>query len=72
MLTQILVALFLIAAATFLFWLFASGKKKKKGVEVYRILGITPGGFHAWCLSNVGRIRKPTNAPELAHLLNLQ
>ena len=30
-------------------------------VEIYRINKITAGGFHCWCRSNVGTIRKPNN-----------
>ena len=30
-----------------------------------KIIEITPGGFHCWCESNVGRIRKSNeNVPE--------
>ena len=28
-------------------------------VEIYKIIRRTAGGFHSWCESNVGRIRKP-------------
>ncbi len=30
-------------------------------VEIYKILKTTAGGFHSWCESNVGIIRKPNN-----------
>ncbi|MDD5016166.1 MAG: hypothetical protein PHW73_13910 [Atribacterota bacterium] len=30
-------------------------------VRISKILRITAGGFHAWCESNVGIIRKPGN-----------
>ncbi len=31
-------------------------------VQINKILRITAGRFHCWCDSNVGVIRKPTNA----------
>ena len=31
-------------------------------VEIYKILRTTAGGFHSWCESNVGIIRKPNSA----------
>ena len=31
-------------------------------VLISKVLSITAGGFHCWCDSNVGRIRKPNNA----------
>ena len=34
-------------------------KKKCVPVKVMAVLGITPGGNHAWVRSNVGVIRKP-------------
>jgi hypothetical protein len=43
-------------------------RAKRKKVHVYSIRRITAGGLHAWCESNVGLIRKPTNAPELRGL----
>ena len=30
-----------------------------RDVEIYEIIKITSGGFHSWCKSNVGIIRKP-------------
>ena len=33
----------------------------KKKITIYKILKITAGGFHCWCESNVGVIRKPNN-----------
>ena len=30
-------------------------------VEIYSITSITPGRYHAWLESSVGRIRKPIN-----------
>lgn len=30
----------------------------RKKVEISEIISITPGRHHAWCESNVGRIRK--------------
>ena len=31
-------------------------------VKITKIIKITACGFHAWCESNVGKIRKPINA----------
>ena len=30
-------------------------------VDIFRIIKKTSGGFHSWCESNVGIIRKPNN-----------
>jgi len=30
-------------------------------VKIFKIIKITAGGFHSWCESNVGRIRKPNH-----------
>ena len=32
-----------------------------KRVQISKILRITAGGFHSWCESNVGMVRKPNN-----------
>lgn len=69
--------LFIAFAAAALAWLFwpkcdssPIARSKKKDVEIFRIVRVTPGGLHAWCESNVGLIKKPTNSPALAHLIN--
>ena len=31
-------------------------------VKIHRIIKQTAGGFHSWCESNVGRIRKPNSS----------
>lgn len=35
-------------------------------VLIYRIIKRTAGGFHSWCESNVGKIRKPNNNIQIA------
>lgn len=34
-------------------------------VQIYNIIKRTAGGFHSWCESNVGRIRKPNNVVDM-------
>ena len=34
----------------------------REGVHITKILRVTPGGFHCYCQSDLGIVRKPNNA----------
>lgn len=37
-------------------------RRKKIAVEYHGTAVLCPGGMHAWCDTNVGRIRKPVSS----------
>lgn len=42
----------------FIKFLFGFTKKVESGYQIYRLIRITPGGYHAWVETSIGRMKK--------------
>jgi hypothetical protein len=42
-------------------WVLSFFVENKSKYDIYKIIKITPGGFHCWVDTSIGRIKKPSS-----------